>query len=70
MKNSSDYLKALSLFFQIGITIATPIVLGAILGNYIDNKIESGSIVSIILIILGVIAGFRSAYILIMRVMK
>jgi F0F1-type ATP synthase assembly protein I len=70
MKNSSDYLKALSLFFQIGITIATPIVLGAILGNYIDNKIGSGSIVSIILIILGVIAGFRSAYILIMRVMK
>ena len=70
MNNNNDYLKALTLFFQIGLVIAIPIVLGAIGGNWLDNKLGSGSIITIVLILIGVVVGFRNAYVLIMRVMK
>ena len=70
MNKKFDYLQAFSLISQIGIVVAIPIVLGAILGNFIDNKLGTGSIVSIILILLGVAIGFKSAYSLIMRVLK
>ncbi|MEI8217240.1 MAG: AtpZ/AtpI family protein [Eubacteriales bacterium] len=70
MNKKFDYLQAFSLISQIGIVVAIPIVLGAILGNFIDNKLGTGSIASIILILLGVAIGFKSAYSLIMRVLK
>jgi F0F1-type ATP synthase assembly protein I len=57
-----DIFKALSIFFQLGISILIPILLCVFLGRLLDDFFNTGGIIFIIFILLGVGAGFRSAY--------
>ncbi len=64
MKNKGykDTLQGLALISQIGFSVITPILIGVYMGQFIDRKIGTEGIFSIIFIILGAVAGFLSLF--------
>lgn len=66
MKNNIGVLKALALLSQVGISIIVPIIICVWFGNKLDKWLGTNVIFLVIFTILGVIAGFRSAYRLLM----
>ena len=63
-------MKALVLITQVGISLVTPIVLCALFGVWIDKRVGTKWIFSVIFILLGIASGFLNAYRLIMSVNK
>lgn len=61
-KNYKDILQNLSLITQVGLSVVTPILLGVYLGQFIDKKVGTKGVFSIILIILGAGAGFMNIF--------
>lgn len=59
-------MKNLVLITQLAITMSVPIILGLLIGNYIDKWVGTKWIFSIILLIMGVASGFINSYRLIM----
>lgn len=59
MKNRDykDTIQNLALISQVGLSAITPILLGVGLGRFMDKRLGKNGIFSIILIILGAIAG-------------
>lgn len=55
-------MEALVLISQLGLTIAIPIVLGAVVGHWIDGKLGTGMLFLLILLCLGIVGGIFSAY--------
>lgn len=55
-------LQSLALIHQLGLTIAIPIVLGALAGRWIDGKLRTGMIFFLILLCLGIASGIFGAY--------
>lgn len=51
---------------QLGIVIATSIFIGAFVGLFVDRKLGTGAIFTVIFLIFGIIGGFMAAYQLIM----
>lgn len=72
-KNKSGFesgLEALTLFTQLGLTMAAPIIFGALAGHWLDGKLGTGMIFLVVLLCLGIAAGFMGAYHQIMAVTK
>lgn len=63
-------LKALSLWTQLGISLAGPIVLGALAGRWLDDKFGTDKIFFIILLVLGVAVGVSGAYGMVRELIK
>jgi ATP synthase protein I len=63
-------LESLTLITQLGLTIAIPIVLGAMAGHWLDVKFSTGMIFSIILLFLGIAGGIAGAWHLVTAVIK
>lgn len=59
---NKDSLKALSLLSQLAVTMAAPIVLGLILGAFLDRKLGTTPIFLLVMILIGIAAGFRNVY--------
>ncbi|MFM1538514.1 AtpZ/AtpI family protein [Helcococcus bovis] len=59
-------MKNLVLITQLAITMSVPIILGLLIGNYIDKWVGTKWIFLIILLIMGVASGFINSYKLIM----
>lgn len=59
-KKVFDVLKNLTLIPQIGISVVTPIILGVYLGLFIDKKVGTNGVFTIILILIGTGAGFMN----------
>lgn len=55
-------LKNLALISQVGISIITPILLGVYIGQFIDKKLGTNGVFSIILILIGTGAGFLNIF--------
>ncbi|MEL7658034.1 MAG: AtpZ/AtpI family protein, partial [Bacillota bacterium] len=55
-------LEALVLVPQLGLAIAIPIVLGAYAGHWLDGKLGTGMIFTVILLCLGIAGGVFNAY--------
>lgn len=66
MRKNSEILKALTLVSQLGVMVIVTIFLGLFVGKILDSVLST-SFLTIIFLVLGVIAAFRNAYILIMR---
>lgn len=56
--NHKDTLQNLALISQIGFSVITPILLGVFIGRFLDKKLSTKGIFSIIFIIFGAITGF------------
>lgn len=55
-------MRNLVLLTQVAITIMTPIFLGLFLGLWIDGKLDTKPFFTLVLIVVGVLAGFLNAY--------
>jgi len=55
-------LESMTLITQLGLIIAIPIVLGAMAGHWLDGKLGTGVIFSLILLFLGIAGGIVGAY--------
>lgn len=53
-------LENLALITQVGLSVIIPILLGAYIGNFVDKKLKSETIFTIIFIILGTVVGFMN----------
>jgi ATP synthase protein I len=60
---------SLALVGQLGFTIAIPIALFAILGNFLDGKVQSGHVFLLLGLLLGLISGIYGAYRLLSRLL-
>lgn len=65
MKYKKSVFRSLSLVMQLGLSVVTPIFLCVFAGNYIDSRFGVQTMVP--LLILGTLAGGRSAYVLAQR---
>jgi predicted F0F1-ATPase subunit len=61
-KNNKNMLQNLSLITQVGLSIVTPIIIGVYLGGFIDKKVGTDMIFTLIFIILGAGAGFLNLF--------
>ena len=68
MKYNKSVFQTLSLISQLGLSIVTPILLCTVLGVYLDENFTISS--TVWLIILGVLAGVRNAYVLLRQANK
>ena len=57
-----DWVRALAVLSQIGITIAACIVVGVLLGIFLDRLFGTSPILTIICSILGLLAAFKSIF--------
>lgn len=64
MKNNNykDTFKNLTLISQIGLSVITPILFGVFLGQFIDKKVGTNGIFSLIFILLGTGGGFMNIF--------
>ena len=60
---------SLALVGQLGLTIALPIALLAILGSFLDGKVQSGHVFLLLGLLLGLISGIYGAYRLLSRLL-
>jgi ATP synthase protein I len=60
---------SLALVGQLGFTIAIPIALFAILGNYLDGVVHIGHLFLLLGLLLGLISGIYGAYRLLSRLL-
>lgn len=58
----STWINGLSLVTQLGVTMIVPILICTLVGNYLDEKINTSPLFMIILLLLGVAAAFRNLF--------
>ncbi|WP_058486022.1 AtpZ/AtpI family protein [Defluviitalea phaphyphila] len=64
MKKNLEFLSFISLITQIGIVMALPIIGCILIGNFLDNRLNSGGLFLVIFSVLGVGAAFRNLFII------
>jgi ATP synthase protein I len=65
--NYENIFKNLSFLTYIGIMMILPIIAAVYLGNILDDKLGTSHIFIFVFIILGVAAGFRNVYKIVMK---
>ena len=68
MKGKKEIVRNLALVSQLGISFMVPVFLCIFIGAWIDKKFGTSTI--LIFVILGILAGMRNSYILIMDILK
>ena len=63
-------MKNLVLITQVGLSLASPIIVGVIFGGFVDKWLKTGWIFSIIFLLLGIASGFYNTYKLIISLNK
>lgn len=62
-KNSfSGIAQALALVTELGFAISIPIVLGALLGSYLDERYGGGGLIFVVVFLLGLASGLYNGY--------
>lgn len=49
--------RAISLAFSVGFALAGPVIVGALIGYWLDNRLGTGSVWTLVLTLVGVVAG-------------
>lgn len=65
MKNDKDnreILKALSLLAQLGLTMASCIIVGILIGKFLDHVLNTSPWLLVVFAFLGAIAAFKTLY--------
>ena len=61
-KYNRELLRSLYMISQIGLTIAACVIIGVLLGRFLDNTFGTSPVLLIIFSLLGAGAGFRSIF--------
>jgi len=64
------YIKLLGLASTMGISMVLALVIGIIIGYYLDKWLKTSPVFFLIFMILGIIAGFRNIYVIMKRAEK
>ncbi|MEE4254788.1 MAG: AtpZ/AtpI family protein [Desulfuromusa sp.] len=62
--------KSLGFLSSVGISLVVSILIGLAMGVYLDRWLETGPLFTLIMLLIGVISGFRNVYILTTRELK
>jgi F0F1-type ATP synthase assembly protein I len=62
INDKSRIFQNLALISQIGISMAVPILGGIFIGNFLDNKFNTGVVFLIIFAVIGIISAFISLF--------
>jgi ATP synthase protein I len=68
MKGKKEIVRNLALVSQLGISFMVPVFLCIFIGSWIDKKFATSTI--LVFVIVGILAGMRNSYILIMGILK
>ena len=67
---SKQFLTNLQLVTELGLTIASPIIIAVLIGAYLDKRFGQSGIFTFVFLIFGLSGGFLGAYRLIKRVAR
>jgi ATP synthase protein I len=67
-KNANEVARSFAMITQLGISMLAPIVLCAVIGNWLDDRF--GWSVTAVFLILGILAGARNTWILVKNVIR
>ena len=67
-KEQNEFLRAVSFFSQIGITMAGCVFIGVFLGRFLDNRLGTSPWLLLVFSLLGVVAAFKALFDLSSRV--
>lgn len=67
-KNANEVARSLAMITQLGISMLAPVVLCAVIGNWLDDRF--GWSVTAVFLILGILAGARNTWILAKNVIR
>jgi len=59
-KYKKDYLRTLASLSSLGIEMAVSIIIGYLIGDYLDEYFDTGTNLTILFILFGIAAGFRT----------
>ncbi len=62
--------KSLGFLSSVGISLVASILIGLAMGVYLDRWLETRPLFTLIMLVIGVISGFRNVYILTTRELK
>ena len=62
--------KSLGFLSSVGISLVASILIGLAMGVYLDRWLDTGPLFTLIMLLIGVISGFRNVYILTTRELK
>lgn len=66
----TEVVSALSILFQLGITMIITILLSLFFGKYLDNVFNKDNLFTLVFLVLGVLAALRNMYVIIMGFVK
>ncbi len=69
-EETRKYIKLLAMVSTMGISMALAIVIGIIVGYYLDKWFQTSPLFFLIFMVLGIIAGFRNIYVIMKRTEK
>lgn len=62
-----DYLKNLTLISQLGLMMVIPIFLCVFFGIWLDGKVGTNGVFTIVFMLIGVFAGFRNMFVIVLK---
>lgn len=62
-----DYLKDLSLISHVGLMMVIPIFLCVFFGIWLDDKVGTNGVFTIVFMLIGVFAGFRNMFVIVLK---
>ncbi len=62
--------KSLGFLSSVGISLVASILIGLAMGVYLDRWLETSPLLTLVMLLIGVISGFRNVYILTTRELK
>ena len=61
-KHRREMLRSLSMVSQLGLTVAACIIIGVLLGRWLDNLLDTSPWLLLLFSLLGVVAAFKSLF--------
>ncbi|MCD6582449.1 MAG: AtpZ/AtpI family protein [Desulfuromusa sp.] len=69
-KDNRQLYKSLGFLSSVGISLVASILIGLAMGIYLDRWLETSPLFTLIMLLIGIISGFRNVFILTSRELK
>ena len=69
-EETRKYIKLLAMVSTMGISMVLALVIGIIVGYYLDKWFQTSPVFFLIFMVLGIVAGFRNIYVIMKRTEK
>ena len=69
-EDKKELFKSLGFLSSVGISLVASILIGLAMGYYLDQWLDTGPMFTLIMLLMGIISGFRNVYILTNRELR